>query len=428
MYNSESIRCELTVIGTGMAGMACGLFAANRGLPTVLVGSSGEIILASGLLDLMGVHPVSEKHLWLDPWAGIDALVRDIPNHPYAHLRKKDIQAAFDELLFFLQNAGLPYYRRRNRNAVVLTSLGTVKSTYCVPQTMWAGVAALEKKRPCLLVDIRGLKGFSARLIADTLGDKWPGLRATPISFPGTDNVNEVYPEHLANALVLSQNRERLAQVVRPQVKDAQIVGMPAILGLYQTSRVIADLEKLIGVPVFEIPTIPPSVPGLRLKEAFERGLRSKGIKYFSQKRVLEVNQKAGGDFELSVGGEATEYTLESKGVILASGRFIGGGLHADRKRIRETIFDLPVHQPENRTEWHREDFLDPRGHPINRAGLEIEDTFRPLDRDGRPAFSRLFAAGSILAHQDWKRMKCGAGLAIATAFGAVKSFIRLCQ
>ena len=428
MHSSEPIKCELAVIGTGMAGMACGLFAANRGLQTVLIGRSGEIILASGLLDLMGVHPLSERHPWLDPWEGLDALVRDIPNHPYARMSKEDIRAAFDELLSFLQNAGLPYSRRMNRNAVVITSLGTDKPTYCVPQTMWNGVAALEEKRPCLLVDIRGLRGFSAQLIADALQDKWPNLRTARISFPGTTRGSEVYTEHMANALVLLENRERLALVVRPLVKDAKIVGMPAILGLYQTSRVIEDLEALIGVPVFEIPTIPPSVPGLRLKEAFERGLRSKGINYFSQKRVLEVNRKAGGNFELSVGGEATEHTVESKGVILASGRFIGGGLHADRKRIRETIFNLPVCQPENRIEWHHENLLDPRGHPINRTGLEIDDTFRPLDRNGRPAFNTLFAAGSILAHQDWKRMKCGGGLAIATAFGAVKSFMRLCQ
>jgi glycerol-3-phosphate dehydrogenase subunit B len=231
----------------------------------------------------------------------------------------------------------------------------------------------------------------------------------------------------MANALVVSQNREKLARAVRPHVKDAQTVGMPAILGLYRSNEVLADLEKVIEVPVFEIPTMPPCVPGLRLKEAFERGLRAKGVKYFSQKRVLEVNHSSEGDFELGIGNVTAEHTVQSKGVILASGRFIGGGLHADRKRIRETIFDLPVHQPVNRTEWYRQDFLDSRGHPINRAGLEIDDAFRPLDSSGRPAFKALFAAGSILAYQDWKRMKCGSGLGIATAFAAVKSFMRLC-
>ena len=427
MSNSQSIKCELTVIGTGIAGMASALFAANRGLSTVQVGSTGEIIFASGLLDLMGVHPIQEKKSWRDPWAGIDALVRDIPNHPYARLKKEDIRAAFEEALSFLQEAGLPYCRHMNRNAEVLTSLGVVKSTYCVPQTMWSGVEALEERRPCLLVDIRGLKGFSARQIAAAFQDEWPDLRTTRISFPGTDHVSEVYTEHMANALVVSQNREKLARAVRPHVKDAQAVGMPAILGLYRSNEVLADLEKVIEVPVFEIPTMPPCVPGLRLKEAFERGLRAKGVKYFSQKRVLEVNHSSEGDFELGIGNVTAEHTVQSKGVILASGRFIGGGLHADRKRIREAIFNLPVHQPGNRTEWHREDFLDSRGHPINRAGLEVDDAFRPLDSSGRPAFKALFAAGSILAHQDWKRMKCGSGLGIATAFAAVKSFMRLC-
>jgi hypothetical protein len=33
-----------------------------------------------------------------------------------------------------------------------------------------------------------------------------------------------------------------------------------------------------------------------------------------------------------------------------------------------------------------------------------------------------LFAAGSILAHQDWMRMKCGSGLALSTAYAAVNS------
>jgi glycerol-3-phosphate dehydrogenase subunit B len=66
----------------------------------------------------------------------------------------------------------------------------------------------------------------------------------------------------------------------------------------------------------------------------------------------------------------------------------------------------------------------DPRGHPINRAGLETDAFFRPLDRSGDPAYRNLFAVGSILAHQDWMRMKCGSGLAVSTAFKAVNAFV----
>ncbi len=428
MHESESITYDLAVIGTGMAGMAAGLFAASRGLSIVQIGGTKEIIFASGLFDLMGVHPAETGHLWQDPWAAIDALVRDLPSHPYARMKKEDIQAAFDEILSSFQKADLNYCRHRNRNANLLTPMGTIKTTYCVPKSMWNGVRALEEKDSCLLIDIRGLKGFSGGLIKDVGKDRWPDLSHHRIVFPGTEHLTEVYAEHLANALILSQNREKLAQVVRPLVKDVRAVGMPAILGLYRPDEVIADLERMIGTAVFEIPTMPPSVSGLRLKEAFERQLRSKGVRYFSRKKVLEANSGIDDDFELGIGSTAVERRVKSKGVILASGRFLGGGLHADRGHIRETVFDLYVHQPEKRTKWHHENFLHPGGHPINCAGLETDDEFRPLGENGRPAFDRLFAAGSILAHQDWKRQKCGAGLAIATAYAAVNAFVRHCH
>jgi glycerol-3-phosphate dehydrogenase subunit B len=73
---------------------------------------------------------------------------------------------------------------------------------------------------------------------------------------------------------------------------------------------------------------------------------------------------------------------------------------------------------------WHADRLFEPAGHAINQAGLETDDMMRPLDASGRPAFENLFAAGIILAHQDWTRMKCGSGLSIATAYGAVKSYI----
>jgi len=425
MSGSHDIKYDLAVIGTGLAGMSAALFAISRGLSIVQAGSTGEIIFASGLLDLMGVHPLQKKKFWNDPWAAIDALVRDFPNHPYAKLSKEDIRTAFNEVLWFLQEAGLPYNRRKEKNSGVITPMGTIKSTYCVPQTMWNGVQALEKKSPCLLIDIRGLKGFSAHQIASTLRNRWPGLRTARIDFPGTNHSSEIQTEHMASALVLSKNRKKFAQTLRRHIKHDHAVGMPAILGLYRSKEVVAELENQLGVSIFEIPTMPPSVPGLRLKEAFERRLREQGVKLYSKKRVLEV-QVSNGCFILSIGTTKTDHTVRASGVILASGRFIGKGLHADRKHIRETIFDLPVYQPADRASWHRDEFLDPRGHPINRAGLEIDNHFRPLDSSGRPAYETLFAAGSILAHQDWMRQKCGAGLAIASAHASVNAYLKL--
>ena len=78
--------------------------------------------------------------------------------------------------------------------------------------------------------------------------------------------------------------------------------------------------------------------------------------------------------------------------------------------------------QPIGRAEWYRERYTDPRGHAIHRAGIEVDADSRPLGRGGRPYSERLFAAGVVVAHQDWIRSRSGAGIAIATAYKAVQA------
>ena len=418
MTNQEIINCDLAIIGAGMTGMAAALFAKNRGINTVQLGRiDSGIIFASSLVDLLGVHPISEKKIIRQPWEGLAQLVKDLPLHPYARINPQDIKTALNEMLSFFEEAGYPYCWEDNLNVEVLTAQGTLKPTYCVPRTMWAGVKALQAHDPCLIVGLQGLKEFSARQITNVLEQKWPELRAITISFPGTDNHKEVFAAHLARKLELAENRTKFAKLVKPELGNAKAVGLPAILGIKQTNAILNHLEEEIGVPVFEIPTMPTSVPGLRLKEIFATRL------YQGFEKVKSVYPQDG-SFLLDTGEKHAK--VQAQAVLLATGRFMSKGLIADRTSIRENIFDLPVTQPLHRQDWHTVKFLDPGGHPVDQAGLETDSYFRPVDQAGTPIYPNLFAAGSILAHQDWKRMKCGAGLAFASAYAAVNAFMSL--
>jgi glycerol-3-phosphate dehydrogenase subunit B len=423
MNQTHDMHCDLLIIGAGMTGMAAAVFAANRKIETVLVGITSEMIFASGLLDLLGVYPIERGKSIQDPWQGIADLCIDNPDHPYAKIPASTIQKAFEELVAFMNASGQTYARHRDRNAFILTPAGTLKPSYYIPQTMWGGVQAYESKAPCLIIDINGLKGFNARQITAPFKDIWPDLAQTSISYPGLGQPGELYLEPLARAMVIPQNRQVLADTIRPLINGYQYVGLPAMFGIQNPDDIRSDLEKQLGAKLFEIPTMPPSIPGLRLKETFETALPQEGIRCLVPKQVLAVDKK-GSDFLVQIGDSTPEQVIKTRGIILASGRFVGRGLHADRMKIRESIFNLPVHQPEKRREWHRFEFLHPSGHPINRAGLEIDEYFRPLDASGQAAHDALFTAGSILAHQDWVRSKCGSGLAIATAFAAVNAFI----
>ncbi|MBN2157793.1 MAG: glycerol-3-phosphate dehydrogenase subunit GlpB [Spirochaetes bacterium] len=417
---------DVMVIGSGIAGMAASLFAVDRKLSTVQAGSAGGTLFTSGLLDLISVYPIEEKKMWADPWEAIAALRNDESLHPYARISNDEIQSAFDEIISFLNSRGMKFRCERNRNLKIITSMGTVKYSYCVPESMWHGVEALEKRAPCCIVDFRGLKEFSARQIAATLHETWPDIRPFRVPFPGMEQRNEVHAAHLARALELSETRIALASEIKPAIGDARYVGFPAVLGIRRTPVIQAHLEKILGLPVFEIPMMPASVPGFRLKEIFDTELPLKGLLRLIDKRVDSVTRAENGNFLLNIGGEEQPQLIKARTVILASGRFMGKGLLSDRKGIYEPLFNLPLSQPSGRHAWHHEQFLNPAGHPINSAGVEVDDSFRPVDGTGRVIHENLYAAGSILAHQDWMRMKSGSGVAISTAYAAVNAIMRV--
>ena len=160
MNTSEDNTFDLLVIGTGMAGAAAAVFAANRGLATAQVGETGGIIFASGCLDLLGVYPPAEKNLLSNPWAGLEQLAADEPANPLARMKPEKIRPALDEFLEFLEAAGLPYRRDGENNCTVLTPLGTVKPTYCIPETLWAGGKRTAGKRGLSTGGYPGSQGF----------------------------------------------------------------------------------------------------------------------------------------------------------------------------------------------------------------------------------------------------------------------------
>ena len=433
-HGPPDIVCELMVIGAGMAGVAAALFAAKRGIDCVLVGVKQGLNFASGMMDLMAVHPMEEGRLWMNPWQAIEALVRDCPRHPYALLNPGEMRTAIFDFLSFLKQGGLPYHAEPERNVMALTSLGTLKPTYAIPMTVLSGVRALQEKAECLIVDFDGLKGFSGRQIVETLKNTWPHLHSHRVELPDPYSKRvglqakrvEQYPEMMARGLENPEVRTHLARAIRPLLKKADYVGLPAILGVQHTEEVFHALQDQLERPLFEIPIMPPSVAGLRLSNLFGAMLPRLGVRAFFQHPVLKADHNVRNGFQFEVGHWPAQTVVRAKAAVLAGGRFLGGGLYADRERVVEPLFGLPVYQLSDRNRWHRRLYLDPQGHPINQFGLETDGLFRPLNAHGGPAFPLLFAAGSILAHQDWMRMKCGSGLAITTAYAAVKAFEQL--
>jgi glycerol-3-phosphate dehydrogenase subunit B len=160
-----------------------------------------------------------------------------------------------------------------------------------------------------------------------------------------------------------------------------------------------------------EIPTLPPSVPGLRLYRQLTSALTAAGVSIHPSVRHLRASFLNGSCRFLS-DGNGEQYRAEK--FVLANGGVLMGGLEVDsRGHIHEPVFDLDVHQtrPLDITDWRA--FPD----ALHRAGVDVDDLLRPV-RNGR-AVENVHAAGLILAHWNPIEERSHEGVAIATASAA---------
>jgi len=416
---ARHFETELAIIGSGIAGFAASIFAVNKNITSAQVGNTGAVAYTTGYLDLLGA--VEDSSTAIDnPWNGLLQLQKSQPDHPLSRIPAADIKKGFEQFTAFLGECGIAYTAPAETNITALTPAGTLKKTLCVPATMAAGPRAFADKSPCVIIDFKGLKGFSARQVVANLQDKWPNLSAARITFPDMDK-GEIYPEVIARALEVPATRIQLAERLKAAAGEAQFLGVPAVLGMHAPDMVRAELERLTGLQIFEIPTMPPSVPGIRLREMFEQVFPQKGITLIPQQKVHTLDFDTNGAL-LQLSDNYGPITIHAQAVILATGRFLSGGLEAHINGINECLLNLPVSQPTSRTDWYQDNYTDPRGHAIHKAGIQVDASFRPIAENGLPYNKRLFAAGIILAHQDWIRGRSGAGIAIATAYKAVEA------
>jgi glycerol-3-phosphate dehydrogenase subunit B len=411
---------ELAVIGAGISGCAATLFALNRGIKVTQVGNTGALAFTSGYFDLLGVD---QGKIIQDPWSALEQLRETQPEHPYARLSNQIVNDAFSEFVGALNEMGLNYTLPAKVNQTALLPTGAVKPTYCIPQTMSQGCKAMADGAKTLIIDFEGLQGFSGQEIAENLSKHWPRLSVKTLAFPGMESGAALYAEVMARSLEVAETCEALANEIKAVAGDADYIALPAILGIYKPDEVHQDMETRIGLPVFEIPTIPPGVAGIRLRELLEQQLHERGADIVTQYKVKQVKFNEA-QVELSYEDHFGLVIIKAQNVLLASGRFLSGGLSANQNEIKETLMNLPIQQPESRDDWYGESYFDPNGHAVNKAGVMVNDNFQVVDSNQQIIDPRLYASGIVLANQDWIRQRSGAGIALASAYQVVKSLV----
>lgn len=409
---------DVVVVGIGLAGLAAGLAAADRGARTLVVGKGyGTTHFRAGTIDVLGFlsgGPVSS------PRAAVAELCVEHPGHPYALLRDQ-LEPGMRLIVSAAAESGLELMGGLDANTLVATAAGTLRPA-CLAQPSllaeWAGARVLA-------VGLGRYRDFDPDLVAAVLPaagaarDLRISARAVRVEVP---QLRRRHLDGLTLSRLFEQRsfRSQLAEEIRGHLDDASVVAFPAVLGMDGAAEVHRAMVDELGRPVVELPTLPPSVPGIRLQHALETALRRRGadVQIGPGARIRREGRRA---TALELDAAAHPLRIPVRSIVLASGGLAGGGLEVDMTgRIVEPIAGLPVAGPSAAPgDWFRDTFLGQAGHAAQIAGLRVDDRMRPLDESGEVVCENLFAAGGLLAGAQRPVERSSDGIACASGYVA---------
>jgi glycerol-3-phosphate dehydrogenase subunit B len=266
--------------------------------------------------------------------------------------------------------------------------------------------------RRVAVLEFDGHLDFPAGLLRTAL--RRAGGEARRMAAPG--------PEGRVDNLGLARAFDRLPEPVeffaglRPSLPPGcDLVLAPAVLGLRRHRAVLEEAGIGLGVPVLEVPTLPPSVPGMRWQVVIDDLLRHSGCRLRKGVRIAAASRE--NDRVRSVHDENGR-TIEAEAYVVATGGVLMGGLEVGSDgSVAELVFGLPVFQTSPMRAKSAASALD----ALHWCGIETDESFRPADAQGR-ACRNLFVTGRTLAHWHPARELSAEGVSIVTGWAAAEA------
>jgi glycerol-3-phosphate dehydrogenase subunit B len=409
----SELHYDAIVIGAGTAGLTAAARLAEGGARVCVVAKGvGSTHLAPGTIDVLGYATERVS----SPAAAIEELVAARPDHPYALLGSEAVGEALGWFSERVEAGPLPGYRYiggLEHNLVLPTAVGALRPSALVPETMAAGDMGAGNGGSVCIVGSRSLRDFHAALCATNLSRAGIEARAVDIEIEVT-RADE-------NALGLARRFDdpawRAAFAARLALKLGadDRVGLPAMLGARDPHAAWIDLEQRLGRPVFEIPTLPPSVPGMRVYEILRAALRRAGGRLIIGAEVVDVEHDGSRIKAVATSAAGHEARYAAPWFVLAAGSFSSGAIALDsRWQTHDQVLGLPLRGvPAAGEPRFVGDYLAEQ--PLARAGIAVNADLRA---DG--AENVLVAGAALPGAVPWREMS-GEGIALASGSRAAQ-------
>lgn len=379
-----SATAPVLVVGAGLAGTLVAARLHALGVPVRVVADRPGATILHGGGWLLGRETLRRGEPESDAGADLDA----------------DLDAAID-----FARAGLP-------------SLALTEGSFELPDVDGA-------RRLCELAPATHavVEGFGPRrAVADLVpvGHPFAAMqtRGTPVAvewpaFPDVFGRSFASVAHRLEADPAEPARliEALKRALRGSTFDALL--LPPVLGIERTESLRVQLEQALGLAVGEALDTLPSTPGFRLHAALATWLRTLGVPV----QVARVSALSLDPLGLRVG----DLLLPASAVVLATGRYLSGGLTV-YPDVNEPLAGLTL-VPDVPTNPLRSVRLDgPYDGRFFETGVACDRASRAIGPDAEPVHPAVFAVGDLLGGADGLSQAHASGRCLTSAWRAARA------
>lgn len=397
------MKYETIIIGGGLSGLLSGIALAEQGKKVVII-SAGQSALhfSSGSFELYNAE---------NPMQGIESLPEE---HPYKKIGLESVGRYADLAVDIFTRAGVKLSGDKNRNHYRITPIGMFKPAWLTidDYAVFESSENLSWKRVAL-VNFDGYIDFYPKFLESSFAKRGVDCDNITLTLKEFERLRESTTEMRATNIARIMTRdilEKIARELNDRIGEAEALFMPAVFGMFNDDAAVA-LRSLVNVPVYFIPTMPASVPGVRTQLQLKNYFQRLGGVYLLGDNVTHGVIEEGRLKSVSTVNHGNVELLADN-FILATGSFFSHGLIASQNRIYEPIFNLDVVADAHRSEWYDKDLYAHQ--PYMTYGVSTDKDLRCM-QDGKP-IENLFAAGSVLASQNPIEEGTGGGVAITTA------------
>ena len=422
---------DVAIIGGGLAGLTCGIALQQRGKRCVIINNGQAAIdFASGSLDLLSRMPDGSAVENINE--NLTALRTALPAHPYSLLGAEKVIAKAQDFERLANALNLDLIGSSEKNHWRVTGRGSLRGAWLSPNSVPTvqGNETFPHKRIAVL-GIEGYHDFQPQLLAANLvlNPQFVHCEVTSgfLNIPQLDelrqNAREFRSVNIAQLLEHKLAFNDLVSEIIESAQGANAVLLPACFGL-ENQEFMNALRDATKLALFELPTLPPSLLGMRQRIQLRRKFESLGGLMINGDSALNAHFE--GDRVHCIKTRLLEdEEIIADNFVLAAGSFFSKGLVSEFDKIYEPVFESDIigvegFNDKDRFSWTNHRFANPQ--PYQSAGVAINEHCQ-VQKCGQ-FLANLYATGNVIGGFNALELGCGSGVAVVTALAVADEIL----